>query len=228
MFMPMTAGAAGAAFVGEYGASIAFSSGDLLASTTDLTDTGTGDFTWEAWFKPTAFGTNFQSVIGIGTSATSGYIKVRSFDATREIISPRWANGISFSDTLTPRGIEPGTWHHVALCRDSGALRLFRDGDYIRNFGLQAQAVVTGPLCLASSTSNTATDSFIGKLAKVRFSDLARYTAAFTPDKDYGVDASTLALIGSFDGGATISDAAGNYTLTAVAGAPTADSEGVS
>lgn len=226
MWMPNTGGSVGAAVVPQFGSSIAFSSGDVLASTTDLTDVGTGDFTWEAWFRPSVWNDAMRAIFGLGPT-DDGRILLRGFQPGADALTFNVSAFVDFGITLSYSGITTATWHHAAIARNGSTVRCFVNGE-VRASITDGNSIVTGPLVLASSESDASVDPFAGKIALARFSDVARYTSNFTPDKEYGVDANTEALIGSFDGGATISDAAGNYTLTAVAGSPAADSEGIS
>ena len=88
----------------------------------------------------------------------------------------------------------PGQWTHVAIANDAGTQKVFYNG--------AEQARVSGNVGSASYTNGSSPlrigrlgpangGTLNGKMALVRISNTAKYTAPFTPTTTYGVEADT-------------------------------------
>ena len=141
---------------------------------------GTNDFTMEGWVYISSTDTNISMngrVFQMGENSTSGYAFLYSssnvyFGRTDEqLLSESRSN---WNDA----------WHHFAITRQSGTLRLFRDGALVSsttNSG-SFNNNNSGSLFFGAYPGGTATTRSNIILDEVRFTkDVARYTSAFTP-----------------------------------------------
>jgi hypothetical protein len=92
------------------------------------------------------------------------------------------------------------TWHHIAMSFDGTAYRVFLDGSLTNGI------TVTTSTSLISSTFNgfnfatNGTNILIGSLDEIRISNIARYTANFTPTTSaFTMDSNTM-LLNHFEG----------------------------
>lgn len=94
----------------------------------------------------------------------------------------------------------PGQWTHVAIVNNAGTQKVFYNGF--------EQTIVSGNVGTASYTNSTDPlrigrlsppngGTLNGKMAMVRISNSAKYSAAFTPTVTYGVDANTKLFLDS-------------------------------
>lgn len=128
---------------------------------------GDGDFTIETWHsyhdKQTIVFSDFEgSVINTGIR----------FSNTRDL-SVRIA-GVAVP--LTNPAISPTGWHHIAIVRQGGIVKVFIDG-VLRNTGISAP----GALPLQTWFYGYAINGAYGAFDEFRLSHVARYTANFTP-----------------------------------------------
>ena len=94
----------------------------------------------------------------------------------------------------------PGQWTHVAIVNNAGTQKVFYNGfEQTRvsgNVGTASYTNSTDPLRIGRlSPPNGGTLN--GKMAMVRISNSAKYSAAFTPTVTYGVDANTKLFLDS-------------------------------
>lgn len=143
-------------------------SGDYLLTASSLAafQMGTGDFTVEAFVRPSAL-TGYRGIIGLqsgdaGTLYTSGS-------------SLLWYNtGLSAGTLVTD------TWYHVAASRQGSSVRVFLNG-VLGNTSTFGTDITFGRLCVGSNGANTA-EFFQGWIDEIRITKgVARYTANFTP-----------------------------------------------
>jgi hypothetical protein len=206
--------------------------GDFLNTASSIGGFGTGDFTVETWLQPTTMGSsNYQAVVDIRNVPTQ----------TGSILFVMKANGAmmmsfngdatnSSADLVTAAGlIVVNTWNHVALVRSSGVATIYVNG--------------VSAVSKSHTDSKTAKPAFIGRVydaghgafqgyfALHRISNIARYTANFTPSTSYTSDANTVLFLpfnnaGIFDqtlknnietvGNAGVSTAATRFGLPAI------------
>ena len=139
---------------------------------------GTGDFTWEAWIYPTAYGSGtgsnqsciFADVVGVGTSNVQF-----NLSSTGTFI---YYNGVSSIITTTATATL-NAWSHVALVRSSGTSTIYLNGTSIGSASDSANIYLNS---IGGFNPYSANNSFRGYLDEVRVTKgYARYTATFTP-----------------------------------------------
>ena len=144
---------------------------------------GSGDFTIEWFYYPTDFTTVYGRYFFDTGSGFSGRLN-GYFNASNQFVI-RSGNSVLLQAS---HGMSTGQWYHLAIVRESGTLRFFRDG--------------TSLASVSNSTNFTNNDyriglylggsdyGIIGYVDEWRQSDVARYsgssftvpTSAFTPD----------------------------------------------
>ncbi len=165
--------------------SLAFDgTGDLL-SFADSADwaMGTGDATWEAWFRTSVGG------------ATQCWIsQVASAGAFYSIQSYKHLSGVLYaylSDGATPYGSadagpSTGVWTWIAVVRHGGNMYTYVSAGGTANRGLASSSLSgvtlldsSGPMCFGAEHTSTAAFPLTGNLDQIRITKgVARYTAA--------------------------------------------------
>jgi len=161
-------------------------------------DFGTNDFTFEAWIYCTEAPGSFDDVI-FGSGAWGGPNYDYTFDLTPTgAVRLELYNGSSTYDKITAFNvISQNTWHHVAVSRSSGSIKIFVDGtepsystDTASNQNLQSNG--SNPWIGRQGRGAY----FKGYIDEVRISNNARYTANFTPSTTaFTSDSNTKLLI---------------------------------
>jgi hypothetical protein len=118
----------------------------------------------------------------------------------------------------------PGQWTHVAIANNAGTQKVFYNGfEQTRvsgNVGTASYTNSTDPLRIGRlSPPNGGTLN--GKMAMVRISNSAKYSAAFTPTVTYGVDANTKLFLDSNTPLVDISSSTHTITNTGVTASTT-------
>jgi hypothetical protein len=172
------------------GASMYFDgTGDYLQNRlTDLTNFGTGDFTMECWIYPTASGSLRTIVDTRGTDINAAYGWFLSASDKLDFLY----KGSSPFRLTSSGSVSTNTWTHVAVCRASGTLRLFINGN------IDGSATVTDSLNGAAGTrigggyadgSGNPGFYLTGYIDDLRITKgYARYTANFTPQRSQWQD----------------------------------------
>ena len=168
-------GAAGMVFDGN---------GDII-SVSDLNgnlDFGTNDFTIEAWCLKYANGTNSYDPILASWSGGSSTQWLFEYSAQRGILFSLVGTGYAHNNTTS--NINDGLWHHVAVTRKDGVIRLWKDGvEQAKNASdtLSSQAINTTTMRVGYYSDGTAY-SYKGHITNLRVTNgTARYTGTFTP-----------------------------------------------
>ena len=158
----------------KFGGSSAYfdGTGDYLMSASSLTplNMGTGDFTVEAFIRPTNNVSSYKGLIGISNAdADTLYI----FDG--QLV---WYNTGTFAGTIAVNN-----WYHVAASRQGSNLRVFIDGTLV-NTSTNSNNITFGRLRIGSNGANNS-EWFYGWMDEVRITKgVARYTANFTAPTD--------------------------------------------
>jgi hypothetical protein len=100
-------------------------------------------------------------------------------------------------------------WSHVALTYDATGERLYADGVQVAQAGAVTPANNTGAVWIGASPRPLS--AVLGFISEVRVSNVARYTASFTPAPHLATDAQTVAFWKLDEGtGTTANDSSGN------------------
>lgn len=174
--------------VKKYGAASIYLDGTgdyLLARSNDVFNFGTGDFTIEFWINASATGT-YNQVVGTLVSGTeAGTWRVGNRYASANTVYFSRGNGSGFDDLTASVNVNDGSWHHVAVTRASGTVRIFVDGTL-------ATSVTNTGTCTSSNALyvgyNGRDNAYVtGYIDDLRITKgVARYTATFTvPDQAF-------------------------------------------
>lgn len=133
-------------------------------------DFGTGDFTIDCWCYPTKrqeghflngtiagaifFGLNSSGLVGLGRRAVA------------------WDNRVATALPLN-------TWSHVAVSRRNSAVKIFVNGTEMLSASNTTSYGLNGGLACIGDESGSC--YFVGYVDELRISNVARWTASFTP-----------------------------------------------
>ena len=164
---------------------------------------GTGDFTFECFWRTTDTGQNQCLFDTRDTGGTNGQYPVILYrEATNDLnFYYNTGNQIVWNNSA----ILANTWYHVALTRSSGVWRLFVDGVQDGGNYTAAAAVIATDSYLIGRNIN---DSFTlhGYIDEVRVSNTARYTANFSAPTTPFVSDSNTDFLCHFSDGVELTD----------------------
>jgi hypothetical protein len=154
---------------------------------------GTGNFTLEAWVRQSARSDAMTIFDTRNSGNTSGgFVLYMRADNVMELY---WNSAYASSANPLPT---VNTWYHVAVSRSGTALKVFVDGTAVISVTDSQNHSAAGPFIIGQDFQLTGTpgNSWNGYIDEVRFSNIARYTANFTPSASAFVnDTNTLLLI---------------------------------
>ncbi|MEP0337182.1 MAG: LamG-like jellyroll fold domain-containing protein [Alphaproteobacteria bacterium] len=147
------------------------SGANIVSETTSPLATGTGAFTYEAWFR-TDDPANPQTIIRVGDPA-GDYAQIRvTGDGRVQALAPD-AGQTTLESSL---GTNDGLWHHVAYSHDgAGNLELFLDGVSVATTTAAINSIDAGSVTIGGW--QTANQPFFGEIFDVRAYDVARSQA---------------------------------------------------
>ncbi|HCS71556.1 MAG TPA: hypothetical protein DIW51_16475, partial [Rhodospirillaceae bacterium] len=147
------------------------SGANIVSETTSPLATGTGAFTYEAWFR-TDDPANPQTIIRVGDPA-GDYAQIRvTGDGRVQALAPD-AGQTTLESSL---GTNDGLWHHVAYTHDgAGNLELFLDGVSVATTTAAINSIDAGSMTIGGYL--TANQPFFGEIFDVRAYDVARSQA---------------------------------------------------
>jgi hypothetical protein len=134
---------------------------------------GTGDFTTEAWVRPAFLSAEANYVFESRETQVAGYGLYLNSSSTRVV-------GSSATSLITGAALSTGQWHHVALCRASGTLRLFINGTVAGTPVANTTNFESNRLLIGRSLSDITPFWFDGNIDDVRYTSAARYTSNFS------------------------------------------------
>ena len=145
---------------------------------------GSGDFTLECWVKTSVTSTDYRTVFGKwqGSGQFSYMIRSSNNDPANGWVFFYSTTGSAGGHTIVESGvnIHDGQWHHLAVTRTGGKVRLFTDGNLSKEENITATIYnSTAPVVIASDQGD---QWFTGKISNVRIvNGTAVYTSAFRP-----------------------------------------------
>jgi hypothetical protein len=180
----------------RYGVSSAYfdGTGDFLtiADANSGFSFGTGDFTYEWWFKSNATN-NYAAMLTRPYSGAGGILislNGATGDGAPEVYWREWQNGLFFKSSIT--GLNDNKWHHFAFVRSGTTVYMFIDG-------VQAASKASVSTSVGSSSVIIGQDiqyagrTYTGYIDDLRITKgVARYTTNFIPPLPHG-DYGTLA-----------------------------------
>jgi hypothetical protein len=151
---------------------------------------GTGNFTFEGWFYR-AIGGVQVTLFDFRTTATQNapWLFITSGGTLAYYV-----NGST--RTSGAGGITAGSWHHVAVSRNSGNTRLFVNGNQVGATWVDATNYVNSSLTIGARYTNLL-EFFNGHIDEIRVTKgAARYTGTFIPPTNaFTGDSSTVLLL---------------------------------
>ena len=109
----------------KFGATSLYVADNVIVSSSDGFDMGTGDFTMEAWFYFTTFATSF-ALFDQWDSSGSTRNQVWHSTSTDGKLAWYYAGTSNFA-SANP-AVSTGAWTHIALVRHSGTLKMYING----------------------------------------------------------------------------------------------------
>jgi len=173
---------------------------------------GSGDFTVEAWIKPSSLSSSGDRAVASkrGLGSDNGWHFGVDADG-----HPFFHVSIGANPRLDSTGVVGvGDWHHVALvfAASSGVGTFFVDGDLAGTGSLaQPNGSASDDMNIGNDAAGLADQAWDGLVDDLRISGVARYTLAFIPDTSLEPDADTIAMWSFEEGGGTdVNDASLN------------------
>jgi hypothetical protein len=135
-----------------------------------------GNFTIEFWLYPSNTSTAYRALVSSEnySATTGGWSLYQNGTSIEFWISPGSVVTLTASSAITA-----STWQHLALCRESGTLRLFINGTSVSS--TSNSTLLTGQQIWIGD-NNAGSYFYNGYIDDLRITNsIARYTATFTP-----------------------------------------------
>lgn len=182
-------------------------SGLLKVTPTTGLALGTGDFTLECWYYPGVFPADISIVMGFRPLNTQGFYPTIVIQSGGR---PSYYTNVAYRVTGDTGTLTLNQWNSIAIVRSNGVTKLYANGvqtggDYSDNNNYLAGSCIVG----ASDFQQTGVYPIRGYLDEVRISNIARYTANYTPaTQPFVTDQNTLLLLhcDGTDGSTTFTD----------------------
>lgn len=147
--------------------------------------------TFECWFRCNNSQSTDARIFGyeepgIGT----GYTLVSVTASTGAMYA--YAGGVLIAN-LSSQTFADSAWHHVAITVTGGTGTLWIDG---ANKGSAASVTMGGTSGFRIGADGASANTFKGDVTEIRISNAARYSAPFTPKRNFLADANTVSLWG--------------------------------
>lgn len=160
---------------------------------------GTSPFTVEGWFFIThrGSGASHGMIGGKGTGTFNGV--GTGWCAWYDDTQLHWTDTSTVLNSTVTYKFGTSCWHHIAFVREgTGAnqFKMYIDGKNVYTGTVATNYTETGPLGVGVSRQDDY--SFTGGMSQLRYSNVARYTANFTPSTtSITSDANTILLMGA-------------------------------
>ena len=197
--------------------------GLTVADSTDF-DLSNQPFTWEAWVYPIERASPylFPTILEQYQSGSERtYLRIERQSSMNRYEFEIDSGGTNFSvnSDSTPNY---NAWQHVAVCRVGNVFTMYVDGvaqtPVTNSITINARAA---PFRIGEWGGNSANGDWSGYMDEIRLSNVARYTANFTPPTaEFSSDANTMLLIHSNTtmGSTTFTDSGPNTHAITVLG----------
>jgi hypothetical protein len=138
---------------------------------------GTGNFTMEFWYRPVAFSTA-STLIGLRPASTEGAYPVIFINTNSSV--GYYVSAVTRITSATTV-ITANTWNSIAVVRSAGNTRMYINGNqsgstFVDSFNYQA-----GNCIIAGNDFTLGSAPILGNMDEIRLSNIARYTANYTP-----------------------------------------------
>lgn len=156
----------------------------LTSLASDLYAFNTGDFTVECWFKSSVSSQNTHAtIVGCYQSSTNGTWAFKFFADTNCISFASYSNNTWYDWNTSVNPVSDQAWHHLAVTRQSGTLRIFVDGVLANSWtGVTNNLTGAGHPLTVGWIAQDAGTYLTGYIDELRITKgVARYTANFTP-----------------------------------------------
>jgi hypothetical protein len=152
----------------------------------------TQDFTFEAWCR--FANTNTYFTIFSGPGQTGSFTLARVDDNTVRV----GRTNVAWDATSTGSATTANTWQHIAASRSNGTLRIFVNGVSVHSSANTQSYPLTTTMGIGGDTVFGSSSN--GYIDEVRVSNIARYTANFTPSTTPFVNDPTTLFLMHADG----------------------------
>lgn len=161
-----------------------------VASHADFTP-GAGNFTFECWLFLTALPTGVGADASALWSTAGGAAAFQAvgilIESTDHLTIYSSANGttwgINNATDLGATGISTGAWNHIAVVRSGTTVTGYVNGTSVGSGTMSGTTMASSTIYIGGDWQNTAGSGGInGYMDEVRYSNIARWTANFTPD----------------------------------------------
>lgn len=149
---------------------------------------GVGDFTAEAWVRPSALAAQVivSTLTGSGDGSAQRWALIGRADGSLELFS----GGAVLNSGAGVMTVD--RWYHVAVSREAGTLRMFVDGQQVGSAAYASNL-------LANTTTvgqyPDASGNFSGSISEVRLTAAALYTSSFARPGPLTVGAAYLLAV---------------------------------
>lgn len=144
----------------------------------------TGDFTIEAFVRPTTLGAVNYVIQKDGVSGSSFSQWAIGIGSGQPNFGWGTGNGVGGFQSITATStLLTGAWYHIAATRQGTTMRIFVDG-VLENSLTQTQTMIDGgkQVMVGYAPGSAAAQHFAGNIDELRITKgVARYTASFTP-----------------------------------------------
>jgi len=155
---------------------------------------GRGDFTIECWYYPVSFPADVSIVMGFRPLNTQGNYPTVVINTSGR---PSFYANFAYRITGDTGSITLNQWNSIAIVRYQGVTKLYANGtqtgeNYVDTVNYLAGSCIIG----ASDFQQNGTFNIKGFLDEIRISNIARYTANYTPaTAPFITDKNTLLLL---------------------------------
>lgn len=143
---------------------------------------GTGNFTFECWFRPTAKTQSYPLLMSnIDAFTTGAWVLHERHDSFSTKIT-FWVYSYNTGSPMltSTTTISNGTFYHVAIVRNGNVFKMYVNGTEEASVTSSVN-LDSGNTTSASTVSGSGLGSYNGHIEEIRWSKSARYTANFTP-----------------------------------------------
>lgn len=132
------------------------------------------DATLEAWIYPTNVASQNGVLFAKDPASPTVYSELQFYNGTWRFYQDASSAAFSVATKMTAN-----TWNHIALVSYKGVWYLYENGQLLAQVTGGTLGNNSNPFLIGNFGGKTA--NFVGTIDEVRISNLARYTAAFTP-----------------------------------------------